>query len=61
MKYLKSCLPKGNLLDTIILLISVSFIEIELSYWWNLYSSISESSNFIIFWFAFIYGFNVFS
>ena len=28
MKYLKSCLPKGNLLDTTFLLISTSFIEI---------------------------------
>ena len=28
MKYLKSCLPKGNLLDTTNLLISISFIEI---------------------------------
>ena len=30
MKYLKSCLPKGNLLDTTILLMSISLIEIEL-------------------------------
>ena len=28
MKYLKSCLPKGSLLDTTILLISTSFIKI---------------------------------
>ena len=28
MKHLKSCLQKGTLLDTIILLISISFIEI---------------------------------
>ena len=28
MKYLKSCLPKGNLLDTTFLLIPTSFIEI---------------------------------
>ena len=27
MKYLKSCLPKGNLLDTIISLIFVSFVD----------------------------------
>ena len=32
MKYLKSCLPKGNLLDATILLVSISFIEIELLY-----------------------------
>ena len=32
MKYLKSWLPKGSLLDTIILLISISFIEIGLLY-----------------------------
>ena len=30
MKYLKSCLLKGNLLDTTISLISKSFIEKEL-------------------------------
>ena len=30
MKYLKSCLPKGNLLDTTILLIAILFIEIGL-------------------------------
>ena len=30
MKYLKSFLPKGNLLDTTILLIIMSFIEIGL-------------------------------
>ena len=30
MKYLKPCLPKGDLLDTTILLISISFIEIGL-------------------------------
>ena len=41
MKYVKSCLPKGNLLDTTILLIFV--------YWWNSYSSISVSSSLIIF------------
>ena len=28
MKYLKSCLPKGNLLDTTILLMSTSFLKI---------------------------------
>ena len=33
MKYLKSRLPKGNLLDTTILLVSISFIEIGLLYW----------------------------
>ena len=32
MKYLKSCLPKGNFLDTTILLISMLFIEIGLLY-----------------------------
>ena len=32
MKYLKSCLPKGNLLDTTILVMSLSFIKIWLSY-----------------------------
>ena len=30
MKYLKSCLPKGSLLDTTIPLIYISFIEIGL-------------------------------
>ena len=30
MKYLKSCLPKENLLDTTILLISVALIKIGL-------------------------------
>ena len=30
MKYLKVCLPKGNLLDPTILLMSVLFMEIEL-------------------------------
>ena len=30
MKYLKSCLPKVNLLDTTILLMSILFIEIGL-------------------------------
>ena len=40
MKYLKSCLPKENLLDTTIPLIFISFIGIGLLYWWNLYSSI---------------------
>ena len=30
MKYFKSCLPKGNLLDTTILLISILFIELGL-------------------------------
>ena len=29
---LKSCLPKGNLLDATIVLISISFIEIGLLY-----------------------------
>ena len=29
MKYLKSCLPEENLLDTAILLICISFIKIE--------------------------------
>ena len=56
MKCLKSCLPKGNLLDTTIL-ISISFIEIRLLYWWNLNSSISVSSNFKIFLSAFTCGF----
>ena len=32
MKYLKSYLPKGSLLDTTILLISISFVEIDLLY-----------------------------
>ena len=32
MKYLKYCLPKGNLLDTAILLTSISFIEIGVLY-----------------------------
>ena len=32
MKYLKPCLPKGNLLDTTVLLISISFIEIGFQY-----------------------------
>ena len=50
MKYLKSCLLKGNLLDTTISLISKSFIEIELLHWWNSYSSSSGSSNFIFFY-----------
>ena len=50
MKYLKSFLPKGNSLDTTILSISISFIEIGLLYWWNMYSSISVLSNFIIFY-----------
>ena len=45
MKYLKSCLPKGNLLGT-----TISFIEIGLLYWLNSYSSISVSSNFVIFY-----------
>ena len=40
MKYLKSCLPKGNLLDTTVSSLSISFIKIGLSYWWNLYSSL---------------------
>ena len=30
MIYLKPCLPKGNLLDAAILLVSISFIEIGL-------------------------------
>ena len=30
MKYLKSCLPKGNLLDTTILLTFISFIKMDL-------------------------------
>ena len=30
MKHLKSCLPKGNLLDTAVSLISISFIKIGL-------------------------------
>ena len=30
MKHLKSCLPEESLLDTTILLISISFIKIEL-------------------------------
>ena len=50
MKYLKSCLPKGNLLDTTILLISKSSIKIEHLYQKNLYSSILVSSDFIIFY-----------
>ena len=33
MKYLKSYLPKGSLLDPTILLISISFVEIGLLYW----------------------------
>ena len=32
LKYLKSCLPKGKLLDTTILLVSTSFIEVGLLY-----------------------------
>ena len=52
--YVKSCLPKRNLLDTTISLISISLIEIWLLYWWNLYSLISVSSNFIIFY-SFLY------
>ena len=66
MKYLKSCLPKGTLLDTTILLISGLNIEIDFSCWWNSCPSISESSNFIIFYtflymvlFAFIFFFNL--
>ena len=54
MKYFKSCLPKRNLQDTTILLISIAFIEIWLLYWWNSYSSIPISSNFIIFY-SFLY------
>ena len=50
MKYLKSCLPKGNSLDTTILSISISLIEIGLLYWWNMYSSVSVLSSFIIFY-----------
>ena len=50
MKYLKPCLSKGNVLGTTIVLISIFFMEIGLLYWWNLYSSISVSSNFIIFY-----------
>ena len=60
-KYLKSCLPKGTLLDTTILLISISIIKIGRLYLSNLYSSISMSSNFYIFLSIFIYGFNFFS
>ena len=32
MKYLKSCLPKGNFIDPTISFISISFIEIGLLY-----------------------------
>ena len=49
MKYLKSCLPRRSLLDTTILLRSISFIEIGLLFGRTLYSSILVSSNFIIF------------
>ena len=32
MKYLESCLPKGNLLDTTILLTPISFMEVRILY-----------------------------
>ena len=52
MKYLKSCLPKGNFLDTAILLISISFIKI------GFILMKLVSSDFIIILSVFIYGFN---
>ena len=58
MKYLKSYLLKGSLLNTTILLISILFIKIGILYWWNSYSLIYMSSNSIIFLFIFVYGFN---
>ena len=58
MKYLKSCLLKGNLLNTTVLLISILFIKIGILYWWNSYSLIYMSSNSITFLFIFVYGFN---
>ena len=58
MKYLKPCLSKGNSLDTTILLIPISVIEIRLLYWWNSNFSISLSTNVIIFWSVFINGYN---
>ena len=57
MKYLKSCLPRRSLLGTNNSLISISSIEIGLLSWWNSYSSISGSSDFIIFLSIFIHGF----
>ena len=47
MKYLKSCLSKRSLLDTTVLLISISFIEIVLLFWWNFYSSVPLSNSII--------------
>ena len=46
---------KERSLNTISL-ISITFIEIGLSYWWNLCSSISVSSNFIIFSYTHFHG-----
>ena len=56
MKYLKSCLQKGNFLDTSISLISILFINIGLLYWQNLYYWILVSSNVIFFLSIFIHG-----
>ena len=47
-KHLKPILPKGNLQDTTILSMSTSYIEIRFLCWWNVWSSISVSPNFII-------------
>ena len=59
MRCLKSCLPKGGLLETTIFLISILFIYdtyiVLISY-----SSVAVSSNFIIFLSIFVYGFNAF-
>ena len=57
---LKSCLPKGNLLDATIVLISISFIEIGLLYFWNSYSQL-QCHQILEFFYQFLYGFNSFS
>ena len=57
MIYLKSSLPKGNLLDIIILLISISLIKIGFILIKFLAFNFSVMK-FYIFLFIFIYGFN---
>ena len=57
----KILFTKRKHFDTAILLISMSFIEIGVSYWWNLYSSISVSSNLIYLFIHFHIWFYIFT